>query len=97
MGGTAQVKSLELVIVQFEEVKRLIVIDRVPQLRLAHILLDSAVELIMHRMAESELNLERYPFEQLEFRARRPDENLTDVGHVGVLLTLVRVCGPPHC
>jgi hypothetical protein len=66
MERTAQVKSLELVIVQFEEVKRLIVIDRVPQLRLAHILLDSAVELIMHRMAESELNLERYPFEQLE-------------------------------
>ncbi|GAA2255375.1 hypothetical protein GCM10010402_08330 [Actinomadura luteofluorescens] len=59
-------KSLELVIVQLEEVKRLIVIDRVPQLRLAHILLDSAVELIMHRMVRSELNDERYPFEQLE-------------------------------
>lgn len=66
MKRTAQVKSLELVIVQFEEVKRLIVIDRVPQLRLAHILLDSAVELIMHRMVGSELNRERYPFEQLE-------------------------------
>ena len=64
--GITQVKSLELVIVQFEEVKRLIVIGRVPQLRLAHILLDSAVELIMHRMALSELAGERYPFEQLE-------------------------------
>ncbi|MBV7700594.1 hypothetical protein [Streptomyces sp. TRM70350] len=59
-------KRLELVIVQFEEVKRLIEIGRVPQLRLAHILLDSAVQLIMHRMTEAELDLERYPFEQLE-------------------------------
>ncbi|GAA3844229.1 hypothetical protein GCM10022226_79180 [Sphaerisporangium flaviroseum] len=65
-GRAGQVKSLELVIVQFEEVKRLIVIDRVPQLRLAHILLDSAVELIMHRMAESELSYERYRFRELE-------------------------------
>ena len=49
-------KRLELVVVQFEEVKRLIEVGRVPQLRLAHILLDSAVELIMHRMAEAELD-----------------------------------------
>jgi hypothetical protein len=41
-------QRLELVIVQFKEVKRLIEVGRVPQLRLAHILLDSAVELIMH-------------------------------------------------
>ncbi|MFM9462638.1 hypothetical protein ACKI1K_07265 [Streptomyces scabiei] len=59
-------KRLELVVVQFEEVKRLIEIGRVPQLRLAHILLDSAVELIMHRMAEAELRRERYDFDQLE-------------------------------
>ncbi|MDQ0375974.1 hypothetical protein [Cellulomonas humilata] len=59
-------KSLELIIVQFNEVERLIAIGRVPQLRLAYILLDSAVELIMHRMAKSELDGERYPFAQLE-------------------------------
>ncbi|MCX4792286.1 hypothetical protein OG369_41530 [Streptomyces sp. NBC_01221] len=59
-------KRLELVVVQFEEVKRLIGIGRVPQLRLAHILLDSAVELIMHRMVEAELDRERYNFDQLE-------------------------------
>ena len=59
-------KSLELVIVQLEEAKRLVVIGRVPQLRLAHILLDSAVELLMHRMVWSELDRERYFFEQLE-------------------------------
>ncbi|MEU1365031.1 hypothetical protein ABZ454_02700 [Streptomyces sp. NPDC005803] len=59
-------KRLELVIVQFEEVKRLIEVGRVPQLRLAHILLDSAVELIMHRMAEAELHFERIDFDQLE-------------------------------
>ncbi|MEU0221161.1 hypothetical protein ABZ281_41775 [Streptomyces sp. NPDC006265] len=59
-------KRLELVVVQFEEVKRLIEVGRVPQLRLAHILLDSAVELIMHRMAESELDCESYHFDRLE-------------------------------
>ena len=59
-------QSLELVIVQFEEAKRLIKIRRAPQLRLAHILLDSAVELLMHRMAWWELDRERYHFEQLE-------------------------------
>src|SRR5207248_10392143 len=59
-------KRLELVIVQFEEVKRLIEVGRVPQLRLAHILLDSAVELIMHRMVEVELDRERFHFDQLE-------------------------------
>ncbi|MGW1496388.1 hypothetical protein [Streptomyces sp. NPDC002402] len=59
-------KRLELVIVQFEEVKRLIEVGRVPQLRLAHILLDSAVELIMHRMTEAEFVFERYDFDQLE-------------------------------
>jgi hypothetical protein len=36
------------------------------QLRLAHIVLDSAVELLMHRMAWSELDREQYYFEQLE-------------------------------
>jgi hypothetical protein len=60
------VKSLELVIVQFDEVKRLIEVERIPQFRLAHILLDSAVELIMHRMVNGELKLERYSFDQLE-------------------------------
>ncbi|MFE1521802.1 hypothetical protein ACFW9I_34175 [[Kitasatospora] papulosa] len=59
-------KRLELVVVQFEEVKRLIGIGRIPQLRLAHILLDSAVELIMHRMVEAELDREQYVFDRLE-------------------------------
>ncbi|MEV7471655.1 hypothetical protein AB0O20_34945 [Streptomyces kronopolitis] len=58
-------KRLELVIVQFEEVKRLIEVGRVPQLRLAHILLDSAVELIMHRMAEAVFHAERLDFNRL--------------------------------
>lgn len=59
-------KRLELVIVQFEEIKGLIKADRIPQLRLAHILLDSAVELIMHRMIRAELHGERYDFDRLE-------------------------------
>ncbi|TCM42496.1 hypothetical protein [Kribbella sp. VKM Ac-2568] len=60
-------QRLELVIVQLEEAKRLIEVDRVPQLRLAHILLDSAIELIMHRMIEQELHYsEGYHFGQLE-------------------------------
>ncbi|MEU3620413.1 hypothetical protein ABZ725_50360 [Streptomyces sp. NPDC006872] len=42
-GRQTAMKRLELVIVQFEEVKHLIEVGRVPQLRLAHILLDSAV------------------------------------------------------
>ncbi|MCX4561681.1 hypothetical protein OHA02_36575 [Streptomyces phaeochromogenes] len=63
-------KRLELVIVQFEEVKRLIEVGRIPQLRLAHILIDSAVELIMHRMAEAEFASEQLDFDQLE-RLRR--------------------------
>jgi hypothetical protein len=58
-------QRLELVIVQFEEVKRLIAVGRVPQLRLALILLDSAIELIMHRMIEAELRHERFHFDQL--------------------------------
>ncbi|GAA4256422.1 hypothetical protein GCM10022255_069160 [Dactylosporangium darangshiense] len=59
-------QRLELVIVQFEEVKRLITVGRVPQLRLALILLDSAVELIMVRMVEAEFRHERFDFDQLE-------------------------------
>ncbi|GIJ62666.1 hypothetical protein [Virgisporangium aurantiacum] len=65
-GRLATMQRLELVIVQFEEVKRLIVIGRIPQLRLALILLDSAVELIMHRMVEAELRHERFHFDQLK-------------------------------
>ncbi|MEU6011501.1 hypothetical protein [Streptomyces sp. NPDC047453] len=70
-------KQLELVIVQFEEVKRLIGVGRVPQLRLAFILLDSAVELIMHRKAQDELALEHWDLQRLE-RCRRAEKN----GHV---------------
>jgi hypothetical protein len=64
--GRWAMKRLELVVVQFEEVKHLIEVGRVPQLRLAHILLDGAVEMIMHRMAEDELYFERINFNQLE-------------------------------
>jgi hypothetical protein len=59
-------QRLELVIVQFEEIKRLVAVGRVPQLRLALILLDSAIELIMYRMVEEELRHERFYFDQLE-------------------------------
>lgn len=59
-------KRLELVIVQFDEAKRLIDVGRVPQLRLALILLDSAVELIMHRMIKSELRFEGATLRRLE-------------------------------
>ena len=58
--------ELELVIVQFEEVKRLIKFCRVPQLRLAFILLDSAVELIMYRAIRSELASEELQVRMLE-------------------------------
>lgn len=63
-------KRLELVIVQFDEAKRLIEVGRIPQLRLAHILIDSAVELIMHRMVATELDREQFAFDQLN-NARR--------------------------
>ena len=63
-------KRLELVIVQFDEAKRLIEVGRIPQLRLAYILIDSAVELIMHRMITTELDHEQFTFDQLN-NARR--------------------------
>lgn len=67
-------KQLELVIVQFEEVKRLIEVGRVPQLRLAFILLDSAVELIMHRQTQDALALEHWDFRRLENYRRAEDD-----------------------
>ncbi|WP_055533896.1 hypothetical protein [Streptomyces graminilatus] len=77
-------KRLELVVVQFEEVKRLIGIGRVPQLRLAHILLDSAVELIMHRMVKDQLYSEHVHFDQLEnlrrLEAMRKSDNPSTAG-----------------
>lgn len=51
-------KQLELVVVQFEEIKRLIGVGRMPQLRLALILLDSATELILHRSVGAVLDYE---------------------------------------
>jgi len=74
-------RRLELVIVQLDEARRLIHVGRVPQLRLAHILLDSAVELIMHRMAEQLLRWEHRNFDQLEglYRMRRWRENGTQL------------------
>ncbi|WP_236049948.1 hypothetical protein [Paractinoplanes ovalisporus] len=59
-------QRLELVVVQLDEVRRLIEVGRIPQLRLAYILLDSAVELLMHRMVQWKLRDERRQFEQLE-------------------------------
>ena len=45
-------QRVELVVVQLEEVRRHVEIGRIPQLRLAHILLDSAVELIRQNPQE---------------------------------------------
>ncbi|MFF5334711.1 hypothetical protein [Streptomyces sp. NPDC013181] len=74
-------KQLELVIVQFEEVKKLITVERVPQLRLAFILLDSAVELIMHRKVERELDGERWQFDELEkYRKMEQGGQVSDWG-----------------
>jgi hypothetical protein len=74
-------RQLELVIVQLDEVRRLIKVGRVPQLRLAHILLDSAVELIMHRMVEQHLRWERHDYDQLKnlYRMRRWRQNGTQL------------------
>jgi hypothetical protein len=58
-------KQLELVIVQFEEAKRLIEEGRVPHLRLAFILLDSVTELIMHRQVQAELAMEHWDIRKL--------------------------------
>ncbi|MCA2218029.1 hypothetical protein [Jidongwangia harbinensis] len=68
-------------IVQLDEVRRLIKVGRVPQLRLAHILLDSAVELIMHRMVEEYLQWEDRDFDQLEnlYRMRKWRKNGTQM------------------
>ncbi|WP_327421135.1 hypothetical protein OG763_09785 [Streptomyces sp. NBC_01230] len=51
--------------VEFEEAKRLITVGRIPQLRLALILLDSAVELILYGLAEYALRAERFEFTTL--------------------------------
>lgn len=51
-------KRLEFIVVQLEETKRLIEINRVPQLRLALILLDSAIELVLHRTVNTQLSYE---------------------------------------
>lgn len=75
-------KRLELVIVQLDEAMKLIRVGRVPHLRLAHILLDSAIELVMHRMVEQELRYrEGYPYDPLQnlerlIRAGRGDEHI---------------------
>ncbi|MGW6943793.1 hypothetical protein ACWGF3_32960 [Streptomyces xanthophaeus] len=45
----------ELIVVQLEEAKRLMQVGRVPQLRIAFILLDNAVEVLVHRLTESAL------------------------------------------
>ena len=50
--------DLELVAVQIEEAGRLAKIRRVPHLRLAFLLLDNAVEVMLHREVESETSLQ---------------------------------------
>lgn len=69
-------EQLELVIVQFKEVQRLIEVDRTPQLRLAFILIDSATELVLHRMVQGTL-LPEEPLLRLLDSYRRGRE----VGH----------------
>ncbi|WP_328512862.1 hypothetical protein OHB25_59400 [Streptomyces mirabilis] len=48
-------ERLELVVVQLEEAKRLIATGRAPHLRLAFILLDNAVEVMLHRLVQQAL------------------------------------------
>jgi hypothetical protein len=48
------VLDLELVVVEIEEAGRLATIGRVPHLRLAFVLLDNAVEVMLHREVEGE-------------------------------------------
>jgi len=47
------VERLELLVVQLEEAKRLIQVDRAPQLRLAFILLDNTAEVILYLTARA--------------------------------------------
>jgi hypothetical protein len=48
-------ERLELIVVQLEEAKRMIEKGRVPNLRLAYLLIDSVTELILHRTVQTEL------------------------------------------
>ncbi|WP_406324900.1 hypothetical protein OG784_42295 [Streptomyces sp. NBC_01617] len=50
-------ERLELVVVQLTEAQRLIGSGRAPQLRLAFILLDNAVEVVLHRLVQQALML----------------------------------------
>ncbi|MEU3189177.1 hypothetical protein ABZ686_00715 [Streptomyces sp. NPDC006992] len=72
-------ERLELLIVQLEEAKRMIVVDRVPQLRVAFILLDSAAEMILHRTSESLLTYQPMQAELLErWRSIEKSEGSTE-------------------
>ncbi|MET9694812.1 hypothetical protein ABZY81_41570 [Streptomyces sp. NPDC006514] len=48
-------ERLELIVVQLEEAKGMIAKGRVPNLRLAYLLIDSVTELILHRTVQTEL------------------------------------------
>ena len=53
-------KRLELLVVQIDEAKRMIEVDRIPQLRLAYILLDNAAEVILHRSTKGMLDHKQF-------------------------------------
>ncbi|MFD8390424.1 hypothetical protein ACFV2N_14765 [Streptomyces sp. NPDC059680] len=53
-------KRLELLVVQLEEAKRMVEVDRIAQLRLAYIVLDSAAEVILHRSTEGFLEHKKF-------------------------------------
>lgn len=48
-------ERLELIVVQLEEAKGMIEKGRLPNLRLAYLLIDSVTELILHRTVQTEL------------------------------------------
>lgn len=56
----------DLVPAQFETIRGLIKSDRAAELRLAFILLDSVVELLMHRMIQVIFSLRRHDYRKLE-------------------------------
>jgi hypothetical protein len=59
------VHRLELVVVEMEEAERLLQVSDVPHLRLALILVDSAVELMLFRLVQDVLHGERFDFSRL--------------------------------
>ena len=48
-------EQIRLIVEQLEESKKLILCNDIPHLRMAFVLLDNAVEILMHRRATQEL------------------------------------------